>query len=93
MNLPVICIDDTFKPAEIPDTHWVKVGNTYHITQIDNMRTQGIVGCKLAEINNDDKFPYTHFRLSRFAVTKEDFEKEFGSLKQPIEEDQLIISN
>lgn len=34
-----------------------------------------IAGIKLEEINNDDLFPYTYFKLDRFAITKEELEK------------------
>jgi hypothetical protein len=82
MNIKVICIDDTHRPNEIPTSRWVKKGETYHIIQIDKLLSQnGIYGCKLAEINNDDLVPYQYFRLSRFAVPidvkdKEEIEEE-----------------
>ncbi|WP_026998283.1 hypothetical protein [Eisenibacter elegans] len=69
LNIAVVCINDQGRPNEIPVSRWVKKGETYHIVQIDKLNAQGgIMGCKLAEINNDDLAPYQYFRLDRFAV-------------------------
>lgn len=67
--LPTICIDDKNRPNEVPLTLWVKEGEEYHITKVIKMKQQGgIEGVKLHEINIDGCFPYTYFRLSRFAI-------------------------
>ncbi len=70
MKIEVVCINDKGKPAEVPASRWVKENEIYHVTQIDRMNIQGgAYGCKLAELNNDDLFPWTHFALTRFAPT------------------------
>jgi hypothetical protein len=68
MNIEVVCINDKDRPADVPSNRWVKENEIYHITLIERMNIQGgAYGCKLAERNNDDLFPYTHFALGRFA--------------------------
>lgn len=82
LNLEVICIDDKHRPNEVPTNRWVKEGKRYHIIEITKLNMQqGLYGCKLAEINNDDLFPYQYFRLSRFAVSVSD-----ELLEQAVEE-------
>lgn len=68
-DIQAICIDDSARPNEVPINRWLKKDEVYHITKLMRMNQQGaIAGVKLAELNNDDLFPYTYFRLSRFAV-------------------------
>lgn len=70
MNIEVVCINDKNRPDGIPADRWVKENEIYHITQIDRCHVQGgIYGCKLAEINNDDLFPWQYFALNRFTMT------------------------
>jgi len=69
-TLKVICIDDSNRPNEVPLCRWVKKGVFYAITEITKMNQQRIYGCKLAEINNNDLFPYQFFALNRFAEVK-----------------------
>ena len=72
----VICINDKFKPNEIPLSRWVKEGKEYTIVKVMKMTQQGKRdGVKLAEINNDDLFPYQYFRLDRFAITEDEINK------------------
>lgn len=64
----VVCINDSHRPSAIPPDRWIKKDEEYTIVQLDYMNMQGrILGVKLAEINNDDLVPYTHFNLKRFA--------------------------
>lgn len=65
--LEVVCINDKDRPNEVPLHRWVQVGKKYTIIQIDKLNQQGVYGCKLAEINNDDLFPYQYFNINRFA--------------------------
>ncbi len=72
----VICINDKARPNEVPTSRWVKKDKEYTIFKIMLMKQQGgIAGVKLEELNNDDLFPYTYFRLDRFAITKEELER------------------
>lgn len=73
LKVRVICIDDRHRPNEVPVNRWVKKGEMYHVIEISRMNMQGgAYGCKLAEINNDDLFPFQYFRLERFAVPEDD---------------------
>jgi hypothetical protein len=69
MSVKVICIDDSARPNEVPISRWIKKEAVYHLTKLVRMNQQGgIAGVKLAEVNNDDLYPYTYFRASRFAL-------------------------
>jgi len=66
------CIDDSNKPAEHPNSIWIKKGNVYSIERIDKMNMQGgTLGVVLKEIDTSKNFPYTHFDLRRFRPTQE----------------------
>ena len=75
MKVRVICIDDKFRPQEIPPSKWPKENSEYHITWIYNqMQQKGILGCELAEFDISDCLPYNCYNLNRFAIHKEDIE-------------------
>ena len=82
----VTCIDDKNRPNEVPSTRWIKKGNKYTIIKVAYMTQQGIYGCKLEEINNDDLYPYSYFALSRFAVTEEEVEEAIEKKELELEE-------
>jgi hypothetical protein len=67
--MKVTCVDDKNRPNEIPSNRWIKKGEKYTITTVVFMKLQNIYGCKIAEINNDDLFPYKYFALSRFGLS------------------------
>lgn len=46
----VICIDDTFKPADIPNSYWIKKNNEYTVINAYN-DINGILLFELLEIN------------------------------------------
>lgn len=84
----VICINDSGRPNEVPTSRWVKKEKEYTIRKIMIMKQQGgIGGVKLEEINNDDLFPWTYFRLDRFAITKEELER---LIKENVVETELV---
>lgn len=73
MNTPfeVICIDDTHKPAEIPNSMWVKKGNPYTVEDVKRMVPQaGILGFKLREIQLVGCAPYEYYSSHRFALVQ-----------------------
>ena len=70
--MEVLCIDDANRPNEVPANRWIKKDEKYTILKVAFMVQQNIYGCKLAEINNDDLYPWSYFALNRFAVSKED---------------------
>lgn len=74
--ISITCINDQNRPNEIPTNRWLKKENQYTISKIMIMKQQnGIAGVKIHEINNDDLYPWTYFRLDRFGITKEDIER------------------
>lgn len=83
MRVKVICIDDRHRPNEVPTGRWVKKDSVYHITEVAKLNAQqGVYGCKLAEINNDDLFPYQFFRLDRFAPVIDSQDLEDATLEE-----------
>ncbi len=85
--MEVTCINDKDRPDGVPTSRWVKEGETYTITKVMVMKQQGrIGGVKLAEINNDDLFPYTYFRVSRFALSEEQLLKLINLKELEVEE-------
>ena len=84
------CIDDNNKPSEIPLNKWVKKGKEYKITHIFIMLNQGsIQGCELAEFDISMHNPYNCYRLSRFAIHKDDIKKLFQMIKDCDELNEL----
>lgn len=70
--MEILCINDQNRPNEIPTSRWISLGESYTIRKLVLMKQQhGIAGIKLNEINNDDLFPYTYFRLDRFAISSD----------------------
>ena len=74
--IPCICIDDSNRPKEIPESDWVKKGENYNITFVSihiNQIEEGIPvqGCDIYEkpLSLEKHNPYESFRLSRFGVT------------------------
>jgi hypothetical protein len=98
-----ICIDDSGKPDVIPITHWVKKGETYHINYVYKMLLMGgILGVTLNEIDLMQlNCGYECFKLTRFAIHKEDLQAllqlfkdchEFNELNlEEMLEDQLEL--
>jgi hypothetical protein len=84
--MKVICINDSGRPNEVPTNRWVKKGEEYTIISVCFMTLQGIYGCKLAEINNDDLFPYQYFAITRFNVTIVELETAVKEKELELEE-------
>ena len=86
MNIPVICINDSNKPNDIPTSKWITKGKEYTITKIDHMQQQSrILGCQLAEIDLSDCFPYCYFALSRFGIKVESDKEEVNNRVKELE--------
>lgn len=69
MSFKVICINDSNKPNEIPNSQWVKKGSIYTVTKVSRMLIQGgIIGFELAEINLDGCAPYKYYSAERFGI-------------------------
>jgi hypothetical protein len=73
--IPCICIDDTHKPNEIPNSKWVKKGEKYHVIYTITVLPQRILAFHLSEIElTDNEYPYEYFAASRFAFTKDNLD-------------------
>jgi len=84
--MKVICINDKNRPNEVPLNRWVKKDEEYTIIAVTFLTIQNTYGCKLAEINNDDLFPYQFFALDRFAISKSEIEEAINENELVLEE-------
>lgn len=68
--MKVLCINDANKPDKIPDSEWIKKGETYHVTKVIQMGLQpGKLGYKLKEVSlSQSSFPYEYYDAHRFAI-------------------------
>lgn len=74
--IPCICIDNSNKPASIPDSHWLVKGEIYNVTDIRTLTKQNnILAVQLHEIDltelSDNPENIQYFKLSRFMFTAE----------------------
>lgn len=88
VKIPVICINDSHRPNEIPISKWVVRKNPYTIKEFVICNSQNrTVGVKLWEIDIDDCVPYTTFALSRFGIElKNHHEEANNAIKELLEE-------
>jgi len=84
--MKVICINDTKKPAKIPQHEWVKEGTIYTVTEVVNMGLQpGKLGYLLKEISlSKECFPYEFYSADRFGILVDQ------SLENVVEEEELV---
>jgi hypothetical protein len=72
-SIPVVCIDDSGKPSDIPAAKWPVKGRRYTVTSFVVMVNMGmIIGVTLEEINLSGCYPYIYYRENRFAVSVDD---------------------
>lgn len=89
-----ICLDDSNRPNDIPQSKWIKQGEEYHITHIFNMVTQGsVIGCEIAETDISMYAPYNCFRITRFGFQEEDIEKLLELMSHCSELNDIDINN
>jgi len=74
----VICVNDKFKPDEIPSNLWVKKDEVYTVVDAKYLLKQHMsVGYKLAELNLPEDCIYQYFIANRFKpVDQDDLEAE-----------------
>ena len=71
--VPVICLNDTLRPHQVPENLWIKQGEWYHITEIALCKPQNIDGFSLYEKPlGDNTAPYYYFRAARFGIREAD---------------------
>ena len=77
VNIPVLCINDSHRPAEIPISKWVKKHEEYTVIEIVILHAQnGLIGFRLKEIDLTDCMPYQYFSSTRFDIIIQDLAKE-----------------
>lgn len=70
-----MCIDDSNRPAKIPQDRWVKKGEEYTIIFVTTVLPQEELAIQLDEILlDDDCVPFAYFLAKRFAIRKSDTE-------------------
>lgn len=71
--MKVKCINDSGKPAKIPESEWIKKDHVYTVIKAVPMGLQpGKFGFKLEEVElSPSSFPYEYYESSRFAVPTE----------------------
>ena len=89
----VICIDDANRPKEIPKKKWITKKQEYTVIWITvHPLQEGIQGIQLAEISlDDDCHPYSSYRMSRFAIHKDDIEEFKQLMKDCSGMDDVVI--
>lgn len=71
-GIRVLCISDSQRPKEIPESKWVKRGEKYTVDKLMRMNHPksgqvGVLGITLKEIKLDEtNYPYKYFLLHRF---------------------------
>lgn len=77
VNIPVICINDSDRPAEIPTSKWITKGKPYTIIEFMVLNIQNkAIGVRLAEVSLEACFPYKYYLLSRFGIPVAQYEAE-----------------
>lgn len=76
-----LCIDDSKRPAEVPESKWVKNGNEYHVVYAVTCLPQKVLGFYLYELDIENCKPYACFLSTRFAFTKEGIDALIEMLK------------
>lgn len=53
--IPAICINDGYRPKEIPKSKWLVQGQEYTVIRIARMaKMSNILGCQIMEIDLDE---------------------------------------
>ena len=72
-KIPVVCVDDSGRPSDIPVAKWPVKGKRYTVTSFVVMVNMGkSIGVTLEEINLNGCYPYLYYREDRFAVSVDD---------------------
>ena len=78
--MKVICIDDSYKPNSISNSHWIKKGETYTVVKISQNMLSREMFFILEEVEPDDK-TFGGYKVNRFSFTEEEileFEAQVG---------------
>lgn len=90
--MKVICIDDTKKPAKIPQHEWIKEGVIYTVTEVVKMGLQpNKFGYLLKEISlSKESFPYEYYSADRFGVLVDQSLENETEVEELLEEEFTI---
>ena len=78
--MKVVCIDDSFKPNEIPNSCWVEKDKEYVVTKIKQLSND--MAFELEGFDLRPYFPFTGFSVKRFAILAEPKEIEGVKLEE-----------
>lgn len=82
MSVKCVCINDSDRPSEIPESKWIKKGNEYHVYFIITVLPQKQLGFLLEEIELDESCkPYEFFLSHRFIFNTEDLDNLMQLIK------------
>lgn len=82
MSVECICINDSNRPKEIPQSKWIKEGQKYTVIYTVTVLPQKQLGFHLAEIElTDNELPYEYFLASRFGFTQDNLQKLIELIK------------
>lgn len=77
-----ICINDKNRPADIPESHWIKFGETYTVTTVKFI-PNGTIGLAIEEISLEGiSTKYDCFALIRFGFHENDMQELIALLEQ-----------
>ena len=86
----VVCIDDSKRPEKIPDSQWVKKGETYTVIKAVKMGIQAnTLGFELEELNLSGCFPYEYYDAKRFVP--EEFANLENAAENIVEEELSLV--
>lgn len=87
-----VCINDSDKPEEVHPEEWIVKGKEYEITHVYYHELQLIQGVLLKEVKMTKRSePYCSYKLSRFAVTLENFRNLIQMMKDCSELNEVDI--
>ncbi len=92
MKIKCLCINDTGKPLEIPQSKWLVKGNEYHIQHVFYHHQQGLQGVEITEHDISMCFPYVSYRLDRFAFTQEGISQLMEMIKECSQLNDIDVS-
>ena len=88
--MKVVCINDGKRPAKIPESKWIKKGETYTVIKAVKMGIQAnTLGFELEELNLSGCFPYEYYDAKRFLP--EDMVKQEDVAVEIIEEELELV--
>jgi hypothetical protein len=81
--LKCICINDKKRPSEIPESHWIKTGESYTVNMLRGIKSgKSVVGLVLKEIDlSQVTGKYNSFSIDRFGFKHEDIVKLISLLE------------